>query len=89
MNVRTLLSHEVRPGDVIAVEGGRWEVRAVLLGALGQDSVYEVRRVGFTAPNDSDGFPTMTHVPVLMVRRMIEAGAAIVRRPSDESHNGD
>ena len=72
--------HQISPGDLLVLEEGRWEVRAVLLGAVNQESAYEVRRLDFAPPTDSDGFATFTHVPALMVRRLIESGAAIALR---------
>ena len=71
-------AYPLSPGDVICVGGGRWEVRAVLLGALGQESVLEVRRLGYAPPSDVDGFPTFTHVPVRFVDALLADGSARV-----------
>ena len=68
-------------GDTLCVGGGTWEVRAVCLGALGQESVVEVRRLGYEPPTDSDGFPTLMHVPVQIIAALVEsAPGCVVRR---------
>lgn len=75
----------IEPGRFIRIGRDRWEIRSVLLGALTQEDAVEVRRIGFSAPNDADGFPTFTHVPDLFVRALLACGVAVLEpSPTEE-----
>jgi hypothetical protein len=66
---RTLLS----PGDVVRFprpdgKTGAWEVRGVLIGAVGQESVYGVRVIDLDHPHDEYGLRiTQMYVPCCLL----------------------
>lgn len=76
------------PGDLIRIENDFWQVEAVHFGAMQQESVVELRRIGYSFASVNGQSLPSSFVPHRMLRALTAGEEADVYAPAMEVEHG-